>query len=333
MAATDARRSSYCIQYGPLRAPRSGLCRLSVTCTVMAGRVAFGLLNGERTAWIPAAVNRSGDAARRQFDIAADLEDGQQCWLVVSNDHPDGDGVSKFVIHRLDGSEDPALAIIESALRARPSWLRRKYRRGASEWADLLARSVSSILGRRLRYRVARLAPEFEAVEKALRDSDAQLRALAPLGYLRGFNSFLRERRPANLHQNGCGDFQLMAREHWFELRGYPEFQMFSMNIDGFFTSMAHSAGVQEQALESPLCIYHLEHEKGSGWTPEGEAALRKRIAESGITWLENETVHILGTYMEWFGRPMILNGSGWGFGEKVLPDTIHASVSSAKAT
>jgi hypothetical protein len=239
----------------------------------------------------------------------------------VSNDHPDGVSVSSFVIHRLEGSDDPALAIVDSGLTPRPSHLRRGFRRWFGEWADRVAQAIAWMLGHRLAYRVARLAPEFEAVEQALRASDKLARELAPLGYLRGFDAFLRERRPVNLHQNGCGDFQLMAREHWLELRGYPEFQMFSMNIDGFFNSMAHCAGVKEQAFESPLCIYHLEHEKGSGWTPEGEAALRKRIAESGITWLENETVHILGTYMEWFGRPMILNGSDWGFGEKALAE------------
>ena len=39
--------------------------------------------------------------------------------------------------------------------------------------------------------------------------------------------------------------------------------------------------------------IYHLEHEVGSGWSPEGEALLRQRIAERGITWLDACTVYI----------------------------------------
>ena len=79
-----------------------------------------------------------------------------------------------------------------------------------------------------------------------------------------------------------------------------------------------------------PLCIYHLEHEKGSGWTPEGEAQLRKRIAESGITWLDSNTVHIWATYMQWLRRPMIFNGAGWGMGEVTLPETIASSRSPA---
>src|SRR6185295_18892129 len=125
-------------------------------------------------------------------------------------------------------------------------------------------------------------------------------------------SDFLRAHRPAHIHQNACGDFQLMAREHWIELRGYPEFTMYSMNIDGLFGVIAHYAGVRERLLEMPICIYHLEHEKGSGWTPEGEALLKQRIAASGITWLDASTVHMWGAYMAWLQRPMIFNGSDW---------------------
>ena len=134
---------------------------------------------------------------------------------------------------------------------------------------------------------------------------------------------FLRAHRPAHVHQNACGDFQLMAHEHWFDLRGYPEFTMYSMNIDGLLGTIAHYAGIRERVLEMPLCVYHLEHEKGSGWTPEGEMLLKKRMADSGITWLDSRSVHIWGAYMEWLRRPMIFNGSDWGLGDVVLSETV----------
>jgi hypothetical protein len=161
-----------------------------------------------------------------------------------------------------------------------------------------------------------------------LNASDEKLRALAPLNDLAGIDQFLRERRPENLHVNGCGDFQLMAREHWEELRGYPEFETFSMNIDGLFSYIAHAIGIKEQVLDMP--IYHLEHEVGSGWSPEGEALLRQRIAERGITWLDASTVYIWAAYMAWLGRPMIFNRSAWGFGDVVLPETRHAQPTGA---
>jgi hypothetical protein len=152
------------------------------------------------------------------------------------------------------------------------------------------------------------------------RQLDARIAALAPLAELAPFAELLRDHRPVGLHQNGCGDFQLMAREHWFALRGYPEFEIFSMSLDGLLAVLAHAAGIREHVFDMPRCIYHLEHERGSGWTPEGEAQLRKRIDESGITWLDASTVHIWATYMQWLRRPMIFNGPDWGLGEVVLP-------------
>lgn len=76
----------------------------------------------------------------------------------------------------------------------------------------------------------------------------------------------------AQLHTNGCGDFTLMALENWLDLRGYPEFDTFSMHLDSIFCFSAHYSGVVEEVLEEPLRIYHIEHGTGSAWTPEGRS-------------------------------------------------------------
>ncbi len=112
-----------------------------------------------------------------------------------------------------------------------------------------------------------------------------------------------------------------MARRHWFELHGYAQFTMYSMNIDGLMDDVAHHAGIREEVLSMPRCIYHLEHEQGSGWTPEGEGLLRKRLSESGADWLDAATVDLWSAYMDWLKRPMLFNGPDWGFGEAVLPE------------
>ena len=49
---------------------------------------------------------------------------------------------------------------------------------------------------------------------------------------LRQIKRFISGEEPP-LHTNACGDFTLMAREHWFQLRGYPEFEMYSFRLDG----------------------------------------------------------------------------------------------------
>lgn len=142
---------------------------------------------------------------------------------------------------------------------------------------------------------------------------------------LHALRDFLRANRPRYLHLNACGDFQLMAREHWFELRGFAEFATYSMSLDGLLSTAAEHAGIREQVLESPRHIYHLEHEKGSGWTPEGEAQLRRRMAERGITWVEHRMFHTWAASMAWLDRPMIFNGPGWGFADSPLAEsTVH---------
>src|SRR5262249_16517582 len=49
--------------------------------------------------------------------------------------------------------------------------------------------------------------------------------------------------RPPLLHTNACGDFTLMAACHWWDIRGYPEFEIYSFNIDSLGCHMAHHAG------------------------------------------------------------------------------------------
>jgi hypothetical protein len=320
---TDGVKWSYAVRYGPLTAPADGEFRFTMSCSVTAGGATAGVLSGDASRWLPATrfVNRHERTASFDVDLTVKLDRGERCWIVLSNDHPDGDGVSRFTVHELKGSADPAV-ILHATISARLTPVGSWWRNWAKRVADTVAAGFVSMTGPRLLQRIVRSTPAFNAIEKSLHDRERQLRELAPVAYLRGFDAFLRDKRPSNLHQNACGDFQLMAREHWLALRGYPEFAMYSMNIDGLFASIACGAGISEEVLEMPVCIYHLEHEKGSGWTPEGEALLRQRIAASGITWLENENVHILGTYMEWLRRPMIFNGPDWGFGDLELAES-----------
>ena len=121
---------------------------------------------------------------------------------------------------------------------------------------------------------------------------------------------------PAYLHTNGCGDFTLMAREHWFDLRGYPEFDLFSMNLDSVLCYAAHHAGFREDILDSPMCIYHIEHQTGSGWTPEGQAMLFARLAVKGLPFIDYREVTSWAVQMRQLNCPMIFNRENWGLAE-----------------
>jgi hypothetical protein len=131
--------------------------------------------------------------------------------------------------------------------------------------------------------------------------------------------------RPAtlSLHTNACGDFTLMARRHWFDLRGYPEFDLFSMNLDSVLCATAHHGGAPEQMLEEPMRIYHIEHGTGSGWTPEGQAKLFERIAAKGLSFVDNEEVLMWAAQMNRLNAPMIFNHEDWGLVGFELKDTV----------
>lgn len=176
-----------------------------------------------------------------------------------------------------------------------------------------------------------------EISSKALNFSQAQvetairkLRILQPVSNgLRKVLAFLRNdinshiTSPAPLHTNACGDFTLMAREHWFDLRGYPEFEFFSLHIDSVMCFIAHHGGAPEEMLPEPMRIYHIEHGTGSGWTPEGAAILMKRITAKGIPVLDYQDLYKMATQMRRRNKPMIFNRKQWGMAEESLPETI----------
>jgi hypothetical protein len=133
---------------------------------------------------------------------------------------------------------------------------------------------------------------------------------------------------PLPLHTCACGDFTLLAREDWFELRGYPEFELFSLHIDSVFCYQAHHHGVVEEVLPDPMRIYHIEHGTGSGWTPEGAAKLMERIAAKGIACLECQEVLAWATEMRRRNRPLVFNDENWGLPADVLPETVVGQAS-----
>jgi len=137
---------------------------------------------------------------------------------------------------------------------------------------------------------------------------------------------------PEFLHTNACGDFTLMAREHWMDLRGYPEFDMYSFNIDSVLCYAAHHGGVREEVLEEPMRIYHIEHGAGSGWTPEGQARLFDRLRSKGISWLEYQELVVWAEQMRRFNSPMIFNHDNWGLADVELEETVLTEKSSSAA-
>lgn len=130
------------------------------------------------------------------------------------------------------------------------------------------------------------------------------------------------------LHTNSAGDFTLMARHQWMKLRGYPEFDLFSMHVDSLLCWIAYHSGLHEEVLQDPLRIYHIEHAIGSGWTPEGSQQLIERTHSVGLRWLSADDVLQCARFMNAYDTPMSFNGEDWGLAREVLQEEspFHAS-------
>jgi hypothetical protein len=345
VVATDSPKWSYSMHYGLLRAPANGTYRFELTASFLEGRMLVGVLNGSRNRWLPASVAVEREASRTRFAISADLGWHEPFWLMVYNDHPDGVGVSRFILRRMTGSIEPShLAVahvsnprfdarIGRALsragrmtaRVRRLFARplssRAWRFRAAAFADSLARTIVARVPDGVRTDVVHAAPEYRRVDRAFHIAVEEAKAIAPLRELAGLHKFLRDHRPDDLHVNGCGDFQLMARENWHSLRGYPELEAFSDNVDSLLSFMADAAGIKEQALA--MAMYQPQRDVPSrpSADDEDESMLRRRMAERSVPRLDADTVSVWASQMRWLQRPIMFNDVDWGLGSLELPE------------
>jgi hypothetical protein len=128
------------------------------------------------------------------------------------------------------------------------------------------------------------------------------------------------------LHTNACGDFTLMARDDWFRVRGYPEWEVFSWHLDSVLVHQAHGNGLRIVELDDPMRAYHIEHGLGSGWSREGEDSLFARLERAGITCLSSDDFVRIARKIRADAkakRPIVFNDDGWGFAGVELPEEV----------
>jgi hypothetical protein len=132
-------------------------------------------------------------------------------------------------------------------------------------------------------------------------------------------------RKFARLHTNACGDFTLLSRDNWFRFRGYPEWVMYSWNIDSIFLLQVDAGRIATRKFSASACIYHIDH--GGGWAPEREAALFNNLRARGVRYLSFEDLCNISTELEQVRRNRglkIFNDKNWGLAELDLPETTH---------
>ena len=114
---------------------------------------------------------------------------------------------------------------------------------------------------------------------------------------------------------NGSGDFMLMHRSAWEQLRGYPERRLYGVFLDAIQVHMALQAGYKQVIWPTSSCIYHVTHEWG--WLPNLFAGLDAM----GYPYMSEQA------YIRWARSvrngwsPHIVNGEDWGLGQLALPE------------
>jgi hypothetical protein len=91
---------------------------------------------------------------------------------------------------------------------------------------------------------------------------------------------------PVLPHTNACGDFTLLSKNDWEQLKGYPEWEMFSWHIDSIFLFQAYFSHIHMVNLDANYAIYHIEH--GAGWTPETAAKLFAKLDAQNMEYLKD---------------------------------------------
>jgi hypothetical protein len=133
--------------------------------------------------------------------------------------------------------------------------------------------------------------------------------------------------KPVFLHTDACGDFTLMAREHWFHVRGFTEPNGFSLHLDSFLCYAAHHAGVREQILPEPMRIYHVNHRAGYVRTQKEEGTFHARTSGQGIETVSYSDLVLLIAEMRSLHAPVILNRGDWGLAGLTFSETAPARI------
>jgi hypothetical protein len=128
------------------------------------------------------------------------------------------------------------------------------------------------------------------------------------------------------VHTNASGDFTMMARDNWFELRGHWETDAYSFHLDSILCYAAVYGGITEECLRAPLWCHHIEHT--AGWTPEINAAgtLDNHLKKVAVPKISNEELDKICRDMSRLSRPLFgPNDDNWGLAGDVLTEHVVA--------
>jgi len=129
--------------------------------------------------------------------------------------------------------------------------------------------------------------------------------------------------RNDELCTNACGDFQMMHRDNWHDLRGYYEGDLFSIHLDSLFEYHAYYNGYMESIFDPPMVTYHVEHD--GGWVPGVEKiSSYNRMNDNEIKKLSYKDFLEIVAVMARKEPPIHYNKESWGLIDDELQELIN---------
>jgi hypothetical protein len=125
------------------------------------------------------------------------------------------------------------------------------------------------------------------------------------------------------IHSNACGDFTLLSKKDWELLGGYVEWPMYSFHIDSILMYQGILGPLKQKNFGSRKPIYHIEHQIGSGYTPEGVNHLFDRLDKLGIPYLTDKKLFkiAINIYRKENKKAQKFQKEGWGLIDHQLPE------------
>jgi hypothetical protein len=127
--------------------------------------------------------------------------------------------------------------------------------------------------------------------------------------------TLLEQWQSSEPHYGASGDFTLLSRSRWHDLRGYPELPVYSLHLDSILLKSAVVQGARQVVLQEPFRLYHLEH--AMGWAVVGD---RAALTADRPLLSDGQVARWLRLLDEGGGVPST-NRTGWGLGDLALPE------------
>lgn len=110
-----------------------------------------------------------------------------------------------------------------------------------------------------------------------------------------------------------CGDFTMMHREGWNDIKGYLELDLYSLHIDTFALMMALTKNYKQVIFDREAVTYHIEHD--TGW--ESMNPIQKIKFWEKRPGLAHDFIWEAAKFMLYRKETFYINDDNWGMPEE----------------